>query len=498
MPALHAKRLSFSYTNSVALIRDADLHLDSGWHGVVGANGAGKTTLLRLMAGELEPEAGEIICHPHGAPISYCPQEVEVLTHDVRAFAGREDGAARRLLGQLSLTPAELARWDTLSPGERKRWQVGAALAAEPAVLLLDEPTNHLDVEARTLLETALRDYRGVGLLVSHDRALFEALTHWTLRVHGGELHCWRGSYEQAKRSWEAEERERVDAYTRLKTEQKKSERRLADQRRRKEQGQAKIRTIKRTSHPNDTASRRPFRFARRRSKDMSLGHDIRKLHAEQERIASELSQFEFKKGIGRSLFVDFAPSPKRELFALSTDTLCAGERVLLRDVDVSVARDSRIRVAGPNGIGKTTLLCALLAKSRLPASKVLYLPQELGEREEIDLLERVLGLPPDARAQVMAIVAALGVDPAPLLASRRPSPGEARKLMMATGLGTQVYCLVLDEPTNHLDLPSIERLEEALAQYPGALLMVTHDDAFALRCTHTTWLLAEGRVGVR
>jgi ATPase subunit of ABC transporter with duplicated ATPase domains len=88
-------------------------------------------------------------------------------------------------------------------------------------------------------------------------------------------------------------------------------------------------------------------------------------------------------------------------------------------------------------------------------------------------------------------------VHPEPLLASRRPSPGEARKLMMATGLGTQVYCLVLDEPTNHLDLPSIERLEDALEQYPGALLMVTHDDAFANHCTNATWLLGDGRVAV-
>ena len=498
MPALHVQRLSFSYTDSVQLIRDADLHLDSGWHGVVGANGSGKTTLLRLVAGELTPDAGEIICHPQGALVSYCPQEVEVLTDDVRGFAVREDGAARRLLGQLSLDPAELARWDTLSPGERKRWQVGAALATEPTVLLLDEPTNHLDVVARTLLETALLGHRGVGLLVSHDRALLDVLTHWTLRVHDREFRCWRGSYEEAKRSWEAEERERALAYTRLKGEQKKSERRLGDQRRRKEQGLAKIRTIKRTAHPKDSASRRPFKAARRRSKDMALGHDIHKLHALQERIARELAEFRFKKGIGRSLFVDFTPSPRRELFALRTDALRAGERLLLRDVDVSVARQSRIRVAGPNGIGKTTLLLALLAQSRLPASKVLYLPQELSEREEIDLLDRVRGLPAEERARVMAIVAALGVHPEPLLASRRPSPGEARKLMMATGLSAQVYCLVLDEPTNHLDLPSIERLEEALEQYPGALLIVTHDDAFAKHCASTTWQLGEGRLRVR
>ncbi len=97
----------------------------------------------------------------------------------------------------------------------------------------------------------------------------------------------------------------------------------------------------------------------------------------------------------------------------------------------------------------------------------------------------------------MLSVVAALGVDPEQLLASRKPSPGEARKLKLAFGLGRQVWGLVLDEPTNHLDLPSIERLEDALVAYPGALVMVTHDDSFAARCTERVWALAERRVWV-
>ena len=95
----------------------------------------------------------------------------------------------------------------------------------------------------------------------------------------------------------------------------------------------------------------------------------------------------------------------------------------------------------------------------------------------------------------MLTLVAALGVDPERILASRSPSPGEARKLKLAFGLGTQVWAMVLDEPTNHLDIPAIERLEDALAEYPGALLMVTHDDALARRCTSIQWRIEDGRV---
>ncbi|MFP2912850.1 ABC transporter ATP-binding protein, partial [Pyxidicoccus sp. 3LFB2] len=98
---------------------------------------------------------------------------------------------------------------------------------------------------------------------------------------------------------------------------------------------------------------------------------------------------------------------------------------------------------------------------------------------------------------RVLSLVAALGVDPERLLASEQPSPGEARKLLIARGLGQHAWALVLDEPTNHLDLPSIERLEVALREYPGALLLVSHDAAFARACTSESWRVEHGQVTV-
>jgi ATPase subunit of ABC transporter with duplicated ATPase domains len=129
--------------------------------------------------------------------------------------------------------------------------------------------------------------------------------------------------------------------------------------------------------------------------------------------------------------------------------------------------------------------------------SRILYLPQELTSAAGAAMLESVRELGDDARGRVLATVAALGVDPERLLESASPSPGEARKLALAYGLGAQVWALVLDEPTNHLDMPAIERLEEALIEYPGAMLMVTHDDALARRCTGAEWRLMNRRVEV-
>jgi ATPase subunit of ABC transporter with duplicated ATPase domains len=169
----------------------------------------------------------------------------------------------------------------------------------------------------------------------------------------------------------------------------------------------------------------------------------------------------------------------------------------LLEDVHLGVPRDEKIRVSGPNGIGKSTLLAAMLRNAHVARERILYLPQELTAQAGIAMLDSVRHLDSNDRGRVLTLVAALGVDPDRLLESAAPSPGEARKLAMAYGLGRQVWAMVLDEPTNHLDMPAIERLEEALIEYPGAMVIVTHDDALARRCTSIEWRLANRRVEV-
>jgi ATPase subunit of ABC transporter with duplicated ATPase domains len=231
------------------------------------------------------------------------------------------------------------------------------------------------------------------------------------------------------------------------------------------------------------------------RSAEQRLGRQVAVLRRQVEKRAAERAAFRFEKAKGRSLFVDFEPPPASRLAALCSEVLSAGEKPLLRDVHLVVDRDTRVCLAGDNGTGKTTLLTALVGAASVPAERLLYLPQELGAGEACSLLAELEGLPPEERGRVLTLVAALGCHPERLLASDRLSPGEARKLKIAFGLGRRVWALFLDEPTNHLDLPSIERLESMLAHYPGALVLVTHDGSLAAAATDEMWRIEDRRV---
>lgn len=173
MPSIVFSSVSFSYTTAHTVVSDADFSLGPGWTGLVGDNGSGKSTLLSLIAGRLRPTRGEISIDSAVPPL-LCEQSVEAYDPSIRSFGDSWDPPDFALRGRLDLDPEQLVRWPTLSPGERKRWQIGAALSSRPDILLLDEPTNHLDSESRDLLTGALERFSGVGMLVSHDRELLD------------------------------------------------------------------------------------------------------------------------------------------------------------------------------------------------------------------------------------------------------------------------------------------------------------------------------------
>jgi ATPase subunit of ABC transporter with duplicated ATPase domains len=495
MSSIRLSGVSFSYRDPVQILAQVALDLHPGWTGVVGENGSGKSTLLALIAGALVPTTGTILHDPADALVVSCPQRIDAPTQEIHDLAASWTRAETRLRARLALEPEQIERWPTLSPGERKRWQIGAALAARPDVLLLDEPTNHLDHDARALLLDALVGFRGIGLVVSHDRALLEALTVQTLRVHRGGVALYRGAYGQARAIWEERDRALRQAHAEAREQERALAQRLAAKRQGRASAERQIHASQRMKSKKDSDARSILAKNKVMYAEARLARSVTVLSRAVERAAEHTASFEVTKERGRSLFVDYQPAPRPYLGALDRAEIMAGSAVVLRDVHLALGRDSRVHVAGRNGAGKTTLLGALLDAAAHCRERILHVPQVMSP-EVVDMhLSAVRALDRATRGRILQVAAALGLDPERVLATDEPSPGEIRKLALARGLGMGAWALVLDEPTNHLDLPSIERLEDALSEYPGAIVLVSHDEAFARALTSTVWRLDGGRV---
>jgi len=492
------ERIAFAYGASRPLFDNLDVHLTRGWTGIVGANGAGKTTLLRLIAGELAPTEGTLRLHPADALIAVCPQRVDALDEPITDFAWRWDADAMKLKGILGLSFEDVERWETLSPGERKRWQIGAALVRQPDVLLVDEPTNHLDVEARELVVDALATYSGIGVLVAHDRAVLDRLTTRTLWFEHGRVRVWHENYSVAHDAWRAEQAGLRKAYEKLSERRSKAAEAWREQRDRRDGAERSYSRRMREAGPKDHDAR--SMVTKGRGQSAIAVHSRREgvMGREVARLDEALRAARLPKDLGRSIPIEGGLGPKPRVCAMALDALEVGGRALLEEVHVVVGRTERVHVRGANGAGKTTLLRAMLEHMLVPPERVLYIPQELTRQDEAQLRHELDGLSSEELGAVYGIAAALGAQPEVLRHSSSWSPGELRKMTMAAGLGRGVWAVVLDEPTNHLDLPSIERLEAALEAYQGAVVMVSHDAAFAETLTNVSWTLEGQRVKAR
>ena len=448
--------LTYSWPQGRDLLRDlsATYNLE-GVTALCGPNGCGKSTLLALLCGDLAPAEGRI------------------------RIAG-EAVLARQRLG-------DLAR----SPGQTQRDRLGEVLRDDDALLLLDEPTNHLDADALAELERRLRRRRSPTLLVSHDRDLLDRLARATWWLEDGELVATDGGFTRA---WSARE-ERLEGRIARREEHDALVRGANARIQRMKEGvqaASKHRTaggrMKDANDRDATSMAADFKFRRAQA---SQGQNMSRLRGELERLESQEAVAVKRDTLRDIAFPWDCERASRRLSLPAGDILCP-DGFAITHRGIALDGRSRVRLHGPNGSGKSTILSALAALER---SGVAHLPQEPTLAEDIAFLDSLRDRPPPEIGRILSLAAALGASGEALRATSSPSPGESRKLRLASMLASPSWMLLLDEPTNHLDAASIQRLQEALERWPGGLVIATHDARLAEAVAATEWDLREGRL---
>ena len=481
--------ITYTYPAAPApLLQDVSVTFPRGWTGLLGDNGCGKTTLARIATGEIVPERGSVTA---GLVSVLCAQEVDDEPDGLFDFAADYSREARELREIFRIEDDMPWRFAELSCGERKKIQIAVALWRRPDVLVADEPTNHLDGDARAELTRALARFRGIGILVSHDRALLDALAERCVSFESGGIVVRPGGYTaahaQAALERESLVRERKSAKDELA--------RLAQERDRREHeaARADARRSKRKIDPKDKSAKAKIDLAVYSGQDGARGRLSAQMGARMEAAQKRVAAAYVTKRYDGDLWLDARPCPRKTLVRIAPTDIPCGPSTL-EIPELFVGNTDHIAIVGPNGAGKSTLLShirTLLA----PDLTVLDIPQEPTPAERERVLKGIRALSPAARGQVLSTVAQLNSDPDRILTGARTSPGELRKLMLAAGMLDHPVLIIMDEPTNHLDLHSTEALERALAAYPGALLLVSHDRAFLDACTTRTWEVRGGRV---
>ena len=460
------------------LLEGANLNVEPGDRlCLVGRNGSGKSTLMRIAAGLVQPDSGERFVHPSAA-VRYLPQEPDfgevasVLAY-VEAGLGPTDDPyrARKLLDDFGLTGDEDPAH--LSGGEARRAALARALVANPDVLLLDEPTNHLDLPAIEWLEKTIQGLRSAIVLISHDRRFLETLSKKTLWIDRGRTRDLPQGFAHFE-AW----RDKV-------LEEEEIERHKLDR---------KIVREEQWMHGGVTGRRK--RNVRRVRELKSMRQTVR----EQRHAQGNVRLAATDGGMSSRLIVE----------ALNI-TKSYGAKPIITDFSTVVLRGDRIGLVGPNGAGKTTLL-QILTGELAPDSGTVRLGQSL---ELVTLDQRRDELNPEwtvgealtgGRGDQVVIngkarhVASYMKDF--LFTSeqvRSPlkvlSGGERGRLMLARALAKPSNVLVLDEPTNDLDLETLDLLQELLADYPGTVILVSHDRDFLDRVVTSVIAAEDGGI---
>ena len=489
---LQIQQICFTYPGSVEpLFESVSFQLQRGWTGVVGANGSGKTTLLKLLTGRLVPDSGGT---GTGCSAFYCEQRTDDVPQGLETFIDSPRKNARRLKKMLQIEDGWDRRWSTLSHGERKRCQIGVALFSRCDLLAVDEPSNHLDRAAKEVLFNALKEYRGFGLLVSHDRELLDGLCRHTLFLSPPEVEVRKCGYSIAVTERERERSHRVRQHDLVRSEVKKLKRQVV--RHGEKASRAGAWTSKKGLAIRDHDAKAKVDLARLSGKDGVEGRIHRRLQSRLQRARERQDELTIRKPSPSGIVFRTGEGGRYFPLHVNFSVLPLGADRVLKIPDLSVAFGEKIALVGDNGSGKSTFLGRFVRDIELPPDRLIVIPQEVPFHSAEALIERIRDSDSDRLGQLMNLVSRLGSDPVRLLETRAPTPGEVRKLMLAEGLTRNPELIVLDEPTNHMDLPSIEHVESALRECPCSQLLVSHDRIFLRKVCSAVWSFEAQRRG--
>lgn len=481
---LNFSQITFSYEMAAAeLFHDISFHTAAGWSGIIGGNGTGKTTLLKLAAGILTPDKGKINLPPNSV---YCPQRTDDNPNQFRELVSANTKSAHLIKGQLGIIDDWLDRWNTLSHGERKRAQIATALWLKPDVLAIDEPTNHIDMQAREIIVQALHSFKGIGLIVSHDRELLDSLCYQCIFIDPPEVITRPGGYTQAIKVIEEEQQVVKKQYLLKKSAMKKLKKEV-NRRKAEAQKSQKKRSKKGLSKKDHDAREKKDR-ARVTGKDAVAGKLQKQLSGRLAQASAEFSNIKPKKDHTLGIWLPGSVSKRDFLLQVPAGTLSLGGEKELHFPELLINPKDRIGITGANGTGKSTLIRSFIDKINAPKENITYIPQEIPLAQSQRILNEAQALPSEKLGHLMTIVSRLGSRPERLLESSEPSPGEFRKLLLALGMIYEPHIIIMDEPTNHMDLPSIECLEQALSDCPCSLVLVSHDRYFLDKLIKVRW----------
>lgn len=456
MNILNIEHISKIYGEKT-IFEDASFGIHEGDKiGIIGINGTGKTTLLRMVAGIEEPDAGQIV-RQNGLRIAYLPQNPEFPQNATVCSYALGKSAETDWKVQSNLTKLGIAEYDTLlaqlSGGQRRKVAMAKVLASDFDVLLLDEPTNHLDEEMIVWLEEYLREYRGVVLMVTHDRYFLDKVSNRILEISRGNMYSYDASYSR---------------FLELKAEREEME--LASERKRQSVLRMELEWAKRGCRARSTKQR--ARLERLEA--------LKNGKAPVQDQAVEMDSVETRMG--------------KKTIELHHVSKSYGEIKLVDDFDYIVLRNQRLGIIGPNGCGKSTLIRMIAGLIQPDAGeieigetiKIGYLAQE---EPDLDTNRRVIDYIKDIAEYVQTrdgkISASQLLERFLFTPDMQYTPvcklsgGEKRRLYLLSVLisGANVY--ILDEPSNNVDIPTLTILEDYLNSFSGIVITVSHDRYF-------------------